>query len=72
MLRGRCVSISRNVRLGVKLYNLFGTSAGRDVQHNIAAPESAEATYFFRITPTTSGTHVNSLKSLSSNGRMPM
>ena len=25
--------------------------------HNIAAPESAEATYFFRITPTTSGTH---------------
>lgn len=31
-----------NVRLGVKLYNLFGTSAGRDVQTNITAPDYGE------------------------------
>jgi outer membrane receptor protein involved in Fe transport len=30
------------VRLGVKFYNLFGTSAGRDVQHNITAPDYGE------------------------------
>ena len=32
-----------NVRLGVKLYNLFGTSAGRDVQNNIRADDYGES-----------------------------
>ena len=32
----------KNVRLGVKLYNVFGRSAQRDVQNNITAPDYGE------------------------------
>lgn len=32
----------KNVRLGVKLYNVFGRSAERDVQQNITAPDYGE------------------------------
>ena len=32
----------KNVRLGVKLYNVFGRSAERDVQNNITAPDYGE------------------------------
>ena len=31
-----------NVRLGIKLYNVFGTSTERDVQNNITAPDYGE------------------------------
>jgi hypothetical protein len=31
-----------DVRLGIKMYNLFGTGAGRDVQNNITAPDYGE------------------------------
>ena len=32
----------KNVRLGVKLYNVFGRSAQRDVQNNVTAPDYGE------------------------------